>query len=149
MALPVQVLGQATRPLTAGVLFDATGLYESAMTVFAAIAIIAAVLVLAARPPCQPRTAWMPWQFVGRRLFAFVALNQSVVLACRAVGSMTGGLPIRSCLGDSSTCCIIAWRVAWGRSGWLGAESFQEMASSSSSAAIRQQSVSLARVPLD
>lgn len=55
MALPAQVAGQATGPLTAGVLFDATGSYESAMAVFATIAIIAAVLVLFARPPRQPR----------------------------------------------------------------------------------------------
>jgi OFA family oxalate/formate antiporter-like MFS transporter len=55
MALPAQVVGQATGPLTAGVLFDQSGSYESAMAVFAAVAIIAAVLVLAAPPPRQSR----------------------------------------------------------------------------------------------
>ena len=54
LALPAQVLGQAVGPIIAGGLFDASGSYQIAMFVYAAIALGAALLVLAARPPRAP-----------------------------------------------------------------------------------------------
>ena len=51
MALPAQVVGQASGPLIAGVLFDASGSYNAALLVFAAIALGSSLLVFAARPP--------------------------------------------------------------------------------------------------
>jgi OFA family oxalate/formate antiporter-like MFS transporter len=55
LALPAQVLGQAVGPIIAGGLFDTSGSYRLAMWVFATIAIVAALLVLVARPPRAPQ----------------------------------------------------------------------------------------------
>lgn len=51
IALPVQILGQATGPMVAGILFDLGGNYDVAMEVFVGIALLAGCVALLARPP--------------------------------------------------------------------------------------------------
>jgi MFS family permease len=51
LTLPAQIGGQAMGPLVAGFMFDATGDYRAPFTVFGIIVGIAAVMVLAAKPP--------------------------------------------------------------------------------------------------
>lgn len=51
IALPVQVAGQATGPLIAGVLFDVYATYDAALTTFAGLALLAALTAMLARPP--------------------------------------------------------------------------------------------------
>ncbi|MCP5156577.1 MAG: MFS transporter [Ectothiorhodospiraceae bacterium] len=54
VTLPVQVLGQASGPLVAGLLHDASGSYQLSLTTFAFLAAAAAAIGLAARPPAAP-----------------------------------------------------------------------------------------------
>jgi OFA family oxalate/formate antiporter-like MFS transporter len=51
ITLPVQIGGQAIGPVTAGLVFDATGSYHLVFLVFAIVVILGSVLVLAAVPP--------------------------------------------------------------------------------------------------
>ena len=51
IALPAQVIAQATGPLLSGALHDLTGNYDSALRAFAALAALSAVAALLARQP--------------------------------------------------------------------------------------------------
>ncbi len=51
ISLPVQVTAQASGPLLAGILHDATGTYELGVTVFAALSATAALVALTMRSP--------------------------------------------------------------------------------------------------
>ena len=51
LTLPAQIGGQAMGPIVAGFMYDATGDYRAPFTVFGIIVSIAAVMVLAAKPP--------------------------------------------------------------------------------------------------
>jgi MFS family permease len=54
LTLPVQIGGQALGPITAGMVFDATGGYQRAFVLFASIVALGSVLVLSATPPDKP-----------------------------------------------------------------------------------------------
>lgn len=54
LSLPVQVIGQASGPLLAGVIHDQTGGYHTAMLVFAGLGLTAALTGLAAARPAPP-----------------------------------------------------------------------------------------------
>jgi MFS transporter, OFA family, oxalate/formate antiporter len=54
IALPVQVLFQATGPLVAGALYDWKGVYTYSLVLFAGCGLLAAVLILFTRPPRLP-----------------------------------------------------------------------------------------------
>ena len=49
--VPMQIGGQAVGPVTAGMVFDATGGYYLAFLVFAGVVALGSLLVLAAVPP--------------------------------------------------------------------------------------------------
>lgn len=51
VSLPIQVGGQASGPLIAGLIFDVTGSYRSALIIFAIAAAMSSFLILWARPP--------------------------------------------------------------------------------------------------
>ena len=51
LTLPAQIAGQASGTIFAGFMFDVTGNYEAPFTVFGILVALAAVMVLAARPP--------------------------------------------------------------------------------------------------
>jgi MFS family permease len=51
LTLPVQIGGQAVGPVTAGLVYDATGSYHTVFLVFAAVVALGSVLVLMAVPP--------------------------------------------------------------------------------------------------
>ena len=51
VSLPIQVGGQASGPLLAGLIFDVTGSYRSALLIFAFAAAMSSFLIFLARPP--------------------------------------------------------------------------------------------------
>jgi hypothetical protein len=51
ITLPVQIGGQAVGPVTAGLVFDATGSYHLVFLCFAGVVALGSVLVLTAVPP--------------------------------------------------------------------------------------------------
>ena len=51
VTLPVQLVGQALGPVTAGFVFDVTGAYQSAFLGFAGVVLLGSACVLAATPP--------------------------------------------------------------------------------------------------
>jgi sugar phosphate permease len=56
VTLPIQIGGQALGPVTAGMVFDATGGYDSAFVFFASTVALASLLVLTAVPPSSATT---------------------------------------------------------------------------------------------
>jgi sugar phosphate permease len=60
IALSAQVLSQAAGPLLSGALRDGTGSYVRSLEVFAALAFLAAVAALAARPPLRVPAPSLP-----------------------------------------------------------------------------------------
>ncbi|MSQ41995.1 MAG: MFS transporter [Dehalococcoidia bacterium] len=57
VAMPFSIIFGAGGPLLAGTLYDRTGSYNSAFTIFAMFQLLGAVLVLLARPPRRPFAA--------------------------------------------------------------------------------------------
>lgn len=57
MTLPVQIGGQAIGPVTAGLVFDATGSYHVVFLFFAGVVALGSVLVLTAVPPSSADTS--------------------------------------------------------------------------------------------
>ena len=53
LSLPVQVIGQASGPLLAGVMHDVTGTYHAALLIFAGLGCTAAVVGALAKPPLR------------------------------------------------------------------------------------------------
>ena len=60
VTLPIQIGGQALGPVTAGMVFDATGGYDNAFVFFASTVALASLLVLTAVPPCSAATLRQP-----------------------------------------------------------------------------------------
>ena len=54
VALPVQVLFQATGPIIAGALYDWKGVYTYSLILFAGSALLAGLMILFSRPPAKP-----------------------------------------------------------------------------------------------
>lgn len=55
------LLGQATEPIIAGILFDLRGGYTASFTVFVVLALACSLLVLNAKPPARHRAALAVW----------------------------------------------------------------------------------------
>ncbi len=57
VALPVQVLFQATGPIIAGALYDWKGVYTYSLILFAGSALLAGLMILFSRPPAKPEVS--------------------------------------------------------------------------------------------